>query len=216
MKKSSSQPKFLQLLTTLERKIFKEDPQQAQLLPPSWKSDLHEKLLHSQKRIQEAISLLKIIPKFEEQFSKKQINHALQQMKQKTDAYLYELLDLSEEMLLDIYTFGHRLLEKKHYRDAGNIFLFLTTLAPVIPIFWIALGKCEEHLENYEEASFSYSMGISENHLAAAINAANCFLKIGKEEEAKRLLERVLQEIEALPENQTTRTKIEQFLTHIS
>lgn len=63
-----------------------------------------------------------------------------------------EMFGLSDDTLLHIYDFGADLVKKENYEDALTVFVFLTTMAPHVPSYWIAQGACLQALDRHEEA----------------------------------------------------------------
>ncbi|HEV8052680.1 MAG TPA: hypothetical protein VGP47_09305, partial [Parachlamydiaceae bacterium] len=67
-----------------------------------------------------------------------------------------EMLGLSDDTLLHIYDLGAVLIEKGNLKDAKVLFTFLTTLAPYVESYWIALGVCFQELKHPEDAILAF------------------------------------------------------------
>jgi len=68
-----------------------------------------------------------------------------------------EMFGLSDETLLYIYELSVDLVKKGKYEEANTLFVFLTTLAPHVPSYWIAEGACLQALNRHEEAIAVFS-----------------------------------------------------------
>ena len=65
---------------------------------------------------------------------------------------LQELFGISDGSLIHIYELGIDLVKKNNHKDATALFVFLTTLTPYVPSFWIAQGICLQALDRHEDA----------------------------------------------------------------
>lgn len=63
-----------------------------------------------------------------------------------------EMFGYSDATLLNIYIVGSKLVEKKKFEDANDIFIFLTILAPHVSGYWIGQGVCLQALDQHVEA----------------------------------------------------------------
>ncbi len=63
-----------------------------------------------------------------------------------------EMFGYSDETLLHFYDLARKLVEKKNYDDANDIFVFLTILAPHVSGYWIGQGVCLQALDKHIEA----------------------------------------------------------------
>lgn len=68
-----------------------------------------------------------------------------------------EMFGFSDETLLHVYDLGVSLIGKGKIQDASVVFIFLTTLAPHVSSYWIALGVCYQELNRYQEAIMAFS-----------------------------------------------------------
>ena len=69
-----------------------------------------------------------------------------------------EILEFSDETLGKFYRAAHQLLEHQRYEDAANAFIFLVTLNPYHPEYWMDLGAALQLCKNYEEAIDAYEI----------------------------------------------------------
>ncbi len=108
---------------------------------------------------------------------------------------LQEILEFSDEELVDFYAVGKESYERANYQEAGNIFVLLTQLNPKVGSFWSALGAAEEMNGDIEGASHAYIFGseLEMKTLAPYLHGAQCLVKLNKLEEAKKLLNRAIQ-----------------------
>lgn len=65
---------------------------------------------------------------------------------------LQELFGISNDSLVYIYELGIELVKKNNHKDASALFVFLTTMTPYVPSFWIAQGVCLQVLNRHEDA----------------------------------------------------------------
>ncbi len=65
---------------------------------------------------------------------------------------LQELFGISDDSLVRIYELGIDLVKKNSFKEANSLFVFLTTMTPYVPSFWIAQGVCLQALERHEDA----------------------------------------------------------------
>ena len=70
---------------------------------------------------------------------------------------LQEMLGLSDETLLHIYSLGRSLFQKNQYEDALALFTFLTILAPHVSSYWIFEGACFQIQSSNEEALAAFN-----------------------------------------------------------
>lgn len=63
-----------------------------------------------------------------------------------------EIFGLSDETLLKIYELGADFVKNGKFEDANTLFVFLTTMAPHVPSYWIAQGVSLQALLKHEEA----------------------------------------------------------------
>lgn len=69
-----------------------------------------------------------------------------------------QILGFSDKAMLKFYEAAHTLLEHQRHKDAANAFLFLATLNPYKPDYWIGLGMALQLLHDYEPAIDAYEM----------------------------------------------------------
>ena len=90
-----------------------------------------------------------------------------------------EILEYSDEMMTKFYEVAHHLFRSHRYNEAADAFVFLTTLNPYVPEYWLGMGMCEQLNEEYQQAMVAYSMVIigdrhqplAHYHMAACYNA---------------------------------------------
>lgn len=69
-----------------------------------------------------------------------------------------EILEFSDETMLQFYQAAYQFLEHKRHIDAANAFLFLVTLNPYKHDYWIGLGMASQFCHDYESAIDAYEM----------------------------------------------------------
>lgn len=66
--------------------------------------------------------------------------------------FLQDMFGLSNETLVHAYDLASDQVNKGHIEDAYDIFVFLGTMAPYVPSYWIAQGICLASLNRHKEA----------------------------------------------------------------
>ncbi len=69
-----------------------------------------------------------------------------------------DILGYSNEAMDRFYQIARSLLDSKKLKEASDAFLFLTTLNPHIPTYWLGLGMCEHLHEEYQRGLVAYGM----------------------------------------------------------
>jgi len=69
-----------------------------------------------------------------------------------------EIMGFSDEVMAKFYAAAYSLFEHRHYKDAGNAFLFLVTLNCYNHEYWLGLGMCAQMTGDYEAAVDAYEM----------------------------------------------------------
>lgn len=69
-----------------------------------------------------------------------------------------EILEFSDETMGKFYQAAHGLLEQNRYEDATNAFIFLVTLNPLHPEYWMGLGAALHFTHDYEAAIDAYEI----------------------------------------------------------
>ncbi len=83
----------------------------------------------------------------------------IESMKEETEKPILfqEMFGLSDDTLLKVYELAVNLVKQEYYDDANTLFVFLATLAPHVPSYWIAQGACLQALGRHEEAVSVFS-----------------------------------------------------------
>ena len=71
---------------------------------------------------------------------------------------LQDIIDLSDEAMGEFYKAAYKLFENRHFVNAADAFLFLVTINPNIPEYWIGLGMATQMCGDYETAVDAYEM----------------------------------------------------------
>lgn len=69
-----------------------------------------------------------------------------------------EMLGLSNETLLHIFSLGQDLVQKGKFQDALALFTFLTFLAPHVSSYWTLEGICLQKLNSHAEAIAAFAV----------------------------------------------------------
>jgi type III secretion system low calcium response chaperone LcrH/SycD len=69
-----------------------------------------------------------------------------------------EIMEFSDKTMFKFYQAAYHLMEHRRYTDASNAFLFLVTLNPYHPDYWLGLGMTAQLTQDYETAIDAYEM----------------------------------------------------------
>ncbi len=69
-----------------------------------------------------------------------------------------EIMGFSDDAMAKFYHAAYHLFEKEKYSEAADAFLFLVTLNPKNPEFWLGLGMATQMSGNFEDAIDAYEM----------------------------------------------------------
>ena len=106
-----------------------------------------------------------------------------------------EIIGYSDETMDHFYQSARRLYENHKFQEACDAFLFLTTLDPFVPAYWLGMGLCEQINEDYQSALVAYGMAIlsyKEDPYPHYYSAA-CYYALDDYENALRSLETALE-----------------------
>lgn len=104
---------------------------------------------------------------------------------------LQEIFGFSNETALIFYETAKNILEQKRAKDAINAFVFLTTINPYIPSFWMGLGMAQQLNQEHTVALDSYNMALTleGREIFPYIVAAQCCIEIKDFDKATNLME---------------------------
>lgn len=104
---------------------------------------------------------------------------------------IYEMCGFTVPTLVYCYEFGQSLYNKKYFKDAKSIMLFLIRLSPLMPEFWIAAGMCEKQLGHHQEAIqlFQLAQTVFPDQASLHIYCADNYLAINQNKHAQIELE---------------------------
>lgn len=111
-------------------------------------------------------------------------------------------IGLLDELMVAFHEYGSQFLKSKEIERSADVFLVLTFLNPFVPSFWVGLGMAEEMKQDYDAAALSFIMA-AEMHgegYSWAIKAAECLVKAGKKEQARKILDTVIDETGKAPQ----------------
>lgn len=69
-----------------------------------------------------------------------------------------EIIEFSEETMAKLYGAAYSLFESKRFFEAANAFLFLVSLNPYHPEYWLGLGMASQLSQDYESAVDAYEL----------------------------------------------------------
>jgi len=160
------------------------------------KKQLVQSLKHFQTRLQAAVKCLVDHHKWPKSVHREKILDLWQDQETWNNEIakgkvLQEMIHCTDHELEVIYTLGFTLYNQAKYEDAGNIFLFLTQLNPKVGAFWSALGTAEERLGELKDAANAYLLAaeLEFDTLSPYLHAAKCLLKLGRANDAKKVLQ---------------------------
>ncbi|MBM3198478.1 MAG: hypothetical protein FJZ58_04395 [Chlamydiae bacterium] len=169
-------------------------------------------LAHKEKQAERAKALLHDhfhhLPKEKQREYSREVERAIKEMtswfkvsanehvKGREGDTFQSILGLSDELLLWIYSVGHRLSTEKRHEDALAIFRLLTMLNPLVADYYVAQGITERALGQSHEALYSFALAslVNPHHPIARYNSAEIYLESHKGEDARIEFE-VLEEI---------------------
>lgn len=102
-----------------------------------------------------------------------------------------EIIGFSNATMAKFYGAAYRLFEHRRYPDAANAFLFLATLNPYNPDYWLGLGMATQMSQDYESAIDAYELAALSN-IASPIPyfyLAKCLFAIHDRESALQALD---------------------------
>ncbi|MDP1834865.1 MAG: SycD/LcrH family type III secretion system chaperone [Chlamydiales bacterium] len=113
-----------------------------------------------------------------------------------------EILGYSDETMEQFYNAAYSLMQKHRYKEASDAFVFLTTLNPFVPEYWLGMGMCEQINQDYEQALVAYSMVVIGDRYQplAHYHSAACHHALGDNNAALRSLEKAITLAEGEPE----------------
>lgn len=128
-----------------------------------------------------------------------------------------EMVGISDTTLLHVYDLAKNLIEKGKTEDASALFVFLTTLAPHVPSYWIALGVCYQDLNWHEDAiaAFGAAKFLNPENPAPSFYTVESYNTLRDTEKAKFELEELNNIIKNLgnEEKEQWNKKIESILS---
>lgn len=99
---------------------------------------------------------------------------------------LQSILGWSDEIVATMFQAARSLYEQKRYDEAADAFVFLVTINPTVPSFWISAGMVAEAQQDAEKAVQAYRMAIlyGADHYPSYAHAARCYMEQGRRREA--------------------------------
>lgn len=102
-----------------------------------------------------------------------------------------EIVGFEDKTLWKFYEAAEQLYEAKRYDDAADAYLFVSTLNPYVPDFWIGLGTSQQMQGKFEDALASYTTAIEvfPTHIMPYMFAAKCCLETKDFDEAAKVFD---------------------------
>lgn len=125
-----------------------------------------------------------------------------------------EALEMSNEDLVLVYTFGYKLFETGKYKDAYNLFFVLNILFPMNSAIAMALGACRQRMEDWKGAVEMYLAAafLDKADPLPALYAYECYEKLQEPKLALLMLETVIYRCENIPQFAPIKQKSEIML----
>lgn len=73
---------------------------------------------------------------------------------------LQEIIGYTAETMEKFYQIAFKLFQHQQYQEAGDAFIFLTTLNPYVYNYWLGLGMCEQLSNRFDGALIAYATAI--------------------------------------------------------
>ena len=128
---------------------------------------------------------------------KEQIEGVVQQVEESLsgDADIKKILNISNEQLSEIYSWGTKELEAGRYSQAAEIFKVLLVAAPDEAAIAISLGICHQRLKKYDLALVAYANATIKDPSSPIpwYYGYDCHIHLGNKEKAKTMLEKVIE-----------------------
>jgi tetratricopeptide (TPR) repeat protein len=199
-KKKSEQGTFSLMEEFANQQIDAMRPEELKLISREQKqhsimNEMKQAIKDFQEKISSCVESLKGHPRFSEIYpSSEKIKKILKGKSPEeivTANPLSKLFGISQEALLDIYSFAYDAYLKDDLQKAENIFLLLTILNPFVSAFWAGLGHILFAKKNYEEASLKYSLAFSldPEDISSGERAIHCLVQQKQRERALALLD---------------------------
>ena len=104
---------------------------------------------------------------------------------------LQEIIGYNPETMEKFYQVAYKLFQHQQYQEAGDAFIFLTTLNPYVFNYWLGLGMCEQLCNKYDGALIAYatSILIQVDNPVSHYHSAACYLAMNDEGNAIASLE---------------------------
>lgn len=204
--------------------------------PESWsnyskkfRAWLHDGCVDYQACIQAGYNtLLSALEKMGEDVSKyvlnKQRMHVFQDSAKVFQSYaegkmLQELLGYSDDQMCVCYNIACQFYDNKNFENAGNIYLFLTHLNPIIIPFWMGVGCVFEATHRINEAIAIYGIVIALGPMQIEnwYHPFRCALQAKHYQEVSGLIafaQQVCQQLKGNPEFSAFCTELDQLSQH--
>jgi type III secretion system low calcium response chaperone LcrH/SycD len=125
-----------------------------------------------------------------------------------------QLLRLTNEQMEQFYQVAKRWFEQGNFQNAVDLFTLLTSFNPWVPAFWVGLGLSYEKLKVWDKAAVSHVAALQANpdELTPILQAAYCLHQAGRGADARKLLEKALEETKEHPQQATFRQQADRWL----
>ncbi len=102
---------------------------------------------------------------------------------------LYHLFGYTTDTLAELYRIAHEIVEKKHYQDGHDAYLFIVTIAPHIREAWLNFGYVLCKLGDYPNAlaAFDNARDLDPSKADSYLAAAGVFLQLNDKASALKI-----------------------------
>lgn len=105
-----------------------------------------------------------------------------------------QMLGITNRTMLEAYSVVEQMFEQRRYQDCVNSLIYLTTLNPMVPDFWIALGAAYQADLQYEGALMAYKLALMLNpeSLDPYIRIGQCCIASRQPDEAIQIFTQMI------------------------
>lgn len=172
--------------------------QRAQLVEFLQMKNLRESVEKAEKFIRENLSSVITPQEFDKVMA--EFDHVEEHISQFVDStkelgdqpvLMKDVYGISDESLKHIYALIKHCVHEKKHEEAQHLLTFLTTLAPNVPGYWLALGICFQALNQHDKAieAFNITKALDSTDPAPFVYAAESYHSLKMNDQAKHEIE---------------------------
>lgn len=120
-----------------------------------------------------------------------------------------DFAEIGDEQMEAVYAYAFNLVDQEQYREAGELLAWLAGMDQFQPKYMIGLGICRQQLKEYVGAieAFAIAALLELENPIPPIRAAECYLALGKLDEAQSGVKAALHWAAARPEHEAVRER---------